>query len=565
MARIDARTDIYSLGVVTYRLLTGELPFQGQRNSVIEAVVKNEPIDVRERCRDVPHELATICMRALEKDPSRRFASAFEMAEEFGRFARGEVLASQPASLHARLRRALKRNRKMTFAIAVLVVSLFATFAFVARNSKSPAGVDNSNLEVGKLTLESVDQLYRTLEEEMGRSAEAVSIRERLANDSEEYFRRVYALRPDDPAAQAMLAHAVYQVGVVNFQMNSHLDAAQKLRVAREHWQQVFEKNPSEAEIQYRLVKACDRLGMALQRVKDYDDAVKSMELAEQLASDLVNRYPNNPACREKLADVYHHLRGLWDAIGQTNKKEAAARSAYKQLEVLVKTDPDKPAHQRRLAELSREIGASGPIGNTRGRLKPPSADTTGWDLGRLARARAIQEELIRKKQEMPWVAIDLSATMCCLAHAKFNQDRTDFRYDFQRACNVLRGLTEQYADVERVHLDLAHTLTQFAKCEMSIGSLSTAKGLFEEASEHYRIFLSNYDQSGGTYLDLAAALIQAGNCCDELGNRDDATRHFNAAAETISSARQLESFPPKLRDGFDELDLALAARDLAD
>ena len=74
--RLDARSDIYSLGVVAYRLLTGETPFKGPPETVIELHKTAEPAPIREKNRKVPRKTARIVMSALAKDPAERPQSA---------------------------------------------------------------------------------------------------------------------------------------------------------------------------------------------------------------------------------------------------------------------------------------------------------------------------------------------------------------------------------------------------------------------------------------------------------------------------------------------------------
>jgi serine/threonine protein kinase len=86
--RLDTRSDIYSLGVVAYRLLTGETPFKGSIHDVIELHKSAVPPPLREKNRKVPRKLARITMSALAKDPDQRpqsaagFASALRAAWE---------------------------------------------------------------------------------------------------------------------------------------------------------------------------------------------------------------------------------------------------------------------------------------------------------------------------------------------------------------------------------------------------------------------------------------------------------------------------------------------------
>src|SRR5215216_3178360 len=85
---VDARSDIYSLGVVVYEMLAGEAPFEGGSSTrLLMAHVAEPPPPLREKRPDIPLEIEAVVMRALDKDPGRRPQSAVEFAREFERAA----------------------------------------------------------------------------------------------------------------------------------------------------------------------------------------------------------------------------------------------------------------------------------------------------------------------------------------------------------------------------------------------------------------------------------------------------------------------------------------------
>src|SRR5262249_53402976 len=84
---VDARSDLYSLGVVMYELLTGRLPFLGdQEIAVAHAILHEDPITIRELAPETPAELEHIVFKAMMKSASSRYQSADEMAEDLMRF-----------------------------------------------------------------------------------------------------------------------------------------------------------------------------------------------------------------------------------------------------------------------------------------------------------------------------------------------------------------------------------------------------------------------------------------------------------------------------------------------
>jgi serine/threonine protein kinase len=120
---VDHRTDIYSLGATLYELLTLRPPFNAeQRDQLLAQVIQKDPTPPRKINRKVPVDLETICLKAMDKDPDRRYQTAGQMAEDLRRYVNRFAILARRARPFARLQKWVIRNPALSAALAAVFV-----------------------------------------------------------------------------------------------------------------------------------------------------------------------------------------------------------------------------------------------------------------------------------------------------------------------------------------------------------------------------------------------------------------------------------------------------------
>ena len=252
---ISPRTDVYSLGAILYEIVTGHVPHEGETMMEIYGrIVHDDPKSMSSWNPATPPDLQTVALKALEKDPERRYASAKDFADDLARYLAGEPVTARPHSRTYRLYRAVRKSRAARAGAVVLGVALLASAAaLVAMRDKS-----------GRLEAEREKSL--TLLRKQARISLDAVLRLRRAGDNESMKQFV----PDLEAAYQQALESAPDVAEVEYLMGRMHRALMDEEKALGFQERALRKDPSYAPALYeRAVLLANRYGSAMTKAVD--------------------------------------------------------------------------------------------------------------------------------------------------------------------------------------------------------------------------------------------------------------------------------------------------------
>jgi serine/threonine protein kinase/Tfp pilus assembly protein PilF len=415
---IDTRSDIYALGVLLYELLTDTTPFDREKlrssaydemlktireaeppkpstrlntlGDVLDEVARHRHIEPAQLCKIIKGDLDWIVLKALEKDRTRRYETANELAMDIERHLANEpVVAGPPSSLY-RMKKFLRRNRALVTSIAVVLVVLviglsLATFGFIqASRERDLTHQARQRAEANfQMARDAVDEMAQVAEQKLAHAPGMEQVRSELLQKTQIFYERFLERNSGNPAAREEIGRAYERLGDIHFRtLRQYEQAAEAYQnalnvfvsLARDYHDVdnyarmivgttleysaaleqggFYEKSPDTART---LTTALENLALQFpkqplyrQRFVDDCDHWKTREDLEHAISLLENLLPEHPASRYELAKALNNLGHLLKNQGLQEQANLTYRRAEAVRAELVALLPDLPYENRR-------------------------------------------------------------------------------------------------------------------------------------------------------------------------------------------------------------------------
>ncbi|WP_143544153.1 serine/threonine-protein kinase [Rhodopirellula sp. MGV] len=368
---IAEATDIYSLGAILYEILTGRVPFYSETVIGLLMKVQNEtprpPASVS-RVR-MSADLDTICMKCLEKNPSDRYSTAQDLADDLDRYLRGEPILARQISPGKRIARWCGKRPLITGLAACLIISLLvfgsSTLHFAKTSQQRSSMVESErrqkveNLQIALVAVEQMVEQAKLLADVPRKEKKRVE----LLDKATDFYNRFLQQRPEDRSLQFDAAMVHQSIGNV-FRILDQFDRSQQaLKASITQLIVLISAEPDNR--QYSLALAESYISMALLlKPRDPEPAFGAIEQAKALYSELMRDQDSDDDSRHLLARVLYNRGVMLSEQGRQELAEPDYQAAIELLGTLVKdagggTSDDSLARSYRL-DLGRTFNNYG-------------------------------------------------------------------------------------------------------------------------------------------------------------------------------------------------------------
>ncbi len=372
--KITPATDIFSLGVILYELLTGRRPFLGTTTlQTIEMICNAEPVPPSEFQPGLPADLNVICLKCLEKEPASRYLSAGEVADDLQRWLDGKPICARPIGVMARALKWTRRNpvKGLAAAGSVVVLAGFTT-GVVLYNWRLQKEVirANKNEAIAIANFRSGHDVVQKMIDDVANVSVNTrtwrQLHENLYSHAREYHDNALEgadeSNPDVRLAKAMAQ--IYRGSILVLTDGDHQETLDHLEPARRQLELLLQQTPDNPDVRSSLASCYRNFGWMYARRSNPAIAREYFEKSINHLLRLVDKTPDNIAFRRRLAGLYADLGGVYFAVHDNTRALQFFTQSIELWENISQDPAFSDTDRARFGQSCNDIGMIGLLAN---------------------------------------------------------------------------------------------------------------------------------------------------------------------------------------------------------
>jgi tetratricopeptide (TPR) repeat protein len=530
---IDGRTDIYSLGVTLYELLTLRPAVDGEdRAEVLRRIADREPPPPSASNPAVPRDLETVVRKAMAREPSERYATAKELADDLRRFLESRPIAARPPSLTDRVAKWARRHSTAVVTAAVflvlVVIGLGASTLLVNRERAEAVRQRDEARRQQEFARRAVDEMYTQVAEKwLARQPKLTPLQREFLEKALAFYERFASEHTEVPAGGLAAIDAERKVGKIYEALGRHDEAQAAFGQALARCEALARRYPDDPRFRQRIGNCLGALGVIQARLSRLDAAAPLLRRAVDVHEGLAARHPEDVSYRRDLAGSLINLGIVFKEQGRLAEAEASLRRGREIYEAIVEKSDDQVA-RRNLAQAESNLGNL-----LRRTGRPREAEEA------LHRAIRLEESLLAADPTDPGGRLSLAKAVSNLGVVQAVARRSEeAAASFRRSESMLEALVRDFPDrpeylhdLSMAHLNLAQCLEDSERKEEAAQALRRALKAAERLTKDYPS-VADYRKPLAMYLVKLAGL----EIRDQPGEAETHYRQALGIAERLAA-----------------------------